>query len=119
MKKLRYSILLALLSLSAFAQDWNYEVDYVLKNAKGTIKILEDGQTAVIVPDNNPNGRYISTQLPEEYKKEGLKVTFCGDVGKIPPNFRMIGTPLKLKCVCITRDEQQKFKLKRRKYVFK
>lgn len=100
------------------SQDWGYEIDYMVTNEKGTVKFLENQEIVVIVPDKNPTGRYISNQLPEEYRKDGLKVTYSGDVGKIPPNFRMLGTPLRLKCICVSSKEQKKFKLKKRKYVF-
>ena len=88
-------------------------------NVKATVKVLNNGELFVIVPDSNANMRYISQQLPTEYKKDGLKVTFTGWEGKIPPNVRMMGKPLKLECICITKGEQQKFKLAKRKYTFK
>src|SRR5690242_16070486 len=105
-------------SFLAQSQDWPYAIDRTIKNEKGTVKFLENQDIVVIQPDNNPNGRYISQQLPEEYRKDGLKVTFSGDVGKIPPNFRMVGTPLRLKSIWVSCAEQKKFKIKKRKYVF-
>ena len=104
---------------SCSSQKTDFEWEKKVSNVKATIKFLEDKETVVIVPDDNASMRYISQQLPEEYKKEGLKVTFSGWLGKIPPNVRMIGKPLKLKCICITSTEQKKFKLTKRKYSFK
>ena len=103
----------------ASSQDSSFGWENKIKNVKATVKVLNNGELFVIVPDNNANMRYISQQLPIEYKKDGLKVTFTGWEGKIPPNVRMMGKPLKLECICITKSEQQKFKLAKRKYTFK
>lgn len=101
------------------AQDWSFGYDRTITNVNGVIHFLNNNELVVIIPDDNPNQRYIASNLPEEYKKDGLHVTMSGDVGKIPPNVRMMGTPLKLKCICISKAEQKKFKLKKRKYSFK
>ncbi len=103
--------------LNAQESDFKWEKDLI--KGKGKVTVLEDKETWIIIPDNNPNGRFISQQLPEEFKKEGLKISFSGWRGIIPPNFRMLGTPLKLKCICITKSEQEKFGLKKRSCVFK
>ena len=117
MKRFSLIVVVLVMALATRAQD--FVPDRTIKHVKATVQILGDGTTAVLVPDDNKSGRYLSTQLPEDYKKEGLKVTISGVVGKIPPNFRMMGTPLKLTCICVTKAEQQKFKLKKRKYTFK
>lgn len=119
MKKLSVFAFVMIMVFSAQSQNWNFEIERTIKNVKGTVKFLGDEKTIIIAPDDNPNGRYISQQVPEEYKKDGVKITFSGNVGKIPPNYRMLGTPLKLKCICISKAEQKKFKLLKRKYVFK
>ena len=107
-----------LLSMAAYAQDFEWYKK--LSKVQATIRFLEDKQTVVIVPLNNPREqRYISLQLPEEFKKEGLLVTFNGFEGKIPPNFRMLGTPLKLTAIWVSKEEQQKHKLQKRCYSFK
>ena len=100
------------------AQDTQFEWEKKSEKWNGEVTVLEDKETWIFIPDNNPNGRFISQQLPEEYKKEGLKVSFSGWRGIIPPNFRMIGTPLKLTCICMSTAEQKKFNLKKTKYVF-
>ncbi len=119
MKKLIAIIAVVLFVFTTKAQDWSFGYDRTITNVKGIVHFLNDKELVVIVPDDNPNQRYIASNLPEEYKKEGLHVTLSGDVGKIPPNVRMMGTPLKLKCICISKAEQKKFKLKKRKYSFK
>lgn len=115
----RFSIIVMLLVVAFATRAQDFVPEKTIKNVKATIQILGDGTTTVLVPDDNKSGRYLSAQLPEEYKKEGLKVTFSGVVGKIPPNVRMMGTPLKLSCICITKSEQQKHTLSKRKYTFK
>ncbi|HLP21612.1 MAG TPA: hypothetical protein VK174_14970 [Chitinophagales bacterium] len=111
-------ILIGIFAINAQVTDFEYEKT-LLKNVKATIKVLNNGELFVIVPDNNENMRYISQQLPEEFKKDGLKVKFTGWEGKIPPNVRMMGKPLKLKSICVTKTEQKKFAIKKAKYTFK
>lgn len=119
MKRILLSTAIMLMAIftNAQATDFEYEKT-LLKNVKATIKVLNNGELFVIVPDNNENMRYISQQLPEEFKKDGLKVKFTGWEGKIPPNVRMMGKPLKLKSICVTKTEQKKHKLKKAKYTF-
>ena len=118
MKKLSFITLITLLSIATQAQEWGFGYDKTIKNIKATVKILDNKETFVLVPNDNLNGRYIAYNLPEEYKVEGLKVTITGDVGIIPPNVRMLGTPLKLKLIAICKCEQKKYKLSKRKYIF-
>jgi hypothetical protein len=97
--------------------DWEWERQ--VSNVKAKISLLENGETWVIVPDDNANMRYISRQLPEEYKKDGLAITFNGWIGKIPPHIRMLGTPLKLTKVWVNCADKKKYKLKKCNYSFK
>lgn len=101
------------------AQTANFEWQKDLKKANATIKMLNNGELFVIVPNDNANMRYISQQLPEEYKKDGLKVSFTGWEGIIPPNYRMMGKPLKLKTICAAKGEKKKYTLKKSCYTFK
>ncbi|MCW5906777.1 MAG: hypothetical protein KIS94_02875 [Chitinophagales bacterium] len=115
-------LLLATLFLISFAviaqtDDWEWERE--VSNVKAKISVLENGETWVIIPDDNANMRYISQQLPAEYKKDGLAVTFNGWIGKIPPHVRMMGTPLKLTKIWVSCAEKKKFKLKKGTYTFK
>ena len=116
-KHILSALILLIASITIAQTEFTWEKK--IKKVKATVKVLNSGELFVIVPDSNANMRYISQQLPEEYKKDGLKITFTGWEGKIPPNVRMMGKPLKLECVYITKSEQQKFKLKKRKYIFK
>ena len=120
MNKLIVTVTLLIMAFGttmAQATDFEWEKTQ-LKNVKATVKVLNNGELFVIVPDNNENMRYISQQLPKEFKIDGLKVTFTGWEGKIPPNVRMMGKPLKLKCICISKSEMKKQGLKKAKYSF-
>jgi hypothetical protein len=64
----------------------------------------------------NPNKRYIASNLPEEFKSEGLHVTFSGLEAPIPPYIRMAGTPIKLKTIKVSNKERKSFKLTKKKY---
>ncbi|MBK7147424.1 MAG: hypothetical protein IPH78_01065 [Bacteroidetes bacterium] len=117
-KKMNLMLSALLLAVVCFAQgdfEWERKID----NVKGKVSLLTNGETWVLVPADNPNGRYISQQLPEEYKKDGLAVVFSGWVGKIPPHVRMMGTPLKLTKISVSRADKKKFKLKKSCYSFK
>lgn len=109
---------LMLFSTALFAQDdWEWERE--VSNVKAKVVLLENGETWVIVPDDNENMRYISRQLPEEYKKNGLAITFNGWIGKIPPHVRMLGTPLKLTKIWVSCADKKQYKLKKGQYTFK
>ena len=42
---------------------------------------------------------FFPTNLPDSFKKDGLRVLFSGKRGEIPPNVRMIGIPLELSSI--------------------
>lgn len=108
------AILLSAISINAREYEW-YKT---IKNVKGVVqKVMDD--TWVIVPEGSGGNRYYSEQLPDEYKKDSLHVTFSGMVGKIPPNVRMVGTPLKLQKISVSKKEMKKFGLKERCYCTK
>ena len=118
MKKTIFIAAYALIMASVCnAQSTNFQWEKDLKKANATVKLI--GELFVLVPDDNANMRYISEQLPAEYKKDGLKVSFTGWEGIIPPNFRMMGKPLKLKTICAAKGEKKKYKLKKCCYKFK
>ena len=118
-KNFLFAAFTIVMMITATAQGVDFTWEKKIKNVNATVKVLNNGELYVIVPDSNAGMRYISQQLPEEYKKDGLKVTFTGWEGKIPPNVRMTGKPLKLESICIAKGEQQKLKLAKRKYTFK
>lgn len=117
-KKWNLSLVALLLTVFSFAQS-DFEWDREIKNEKGKVSVLANGETWVIVPADNPNGRYISQQLPDAFKKDGLAVVYSGWVGKIPPHVRMMGTPLKLSKISVSKADKKKYKLKKSCYSFK
>ena len=69
----------------------------IVNAVKGTIQQLSPNSAwYVIIPDDEKNQRYAPTNLPDEFKKDGLRVIFSGKVAEIPPNVRMVGVPLEL-----------------------
>lgn len=114
-----FASLTVIIAFATSAQGLDFEWEKEIKNVKATVKVMSNGELYVLVPEGNENMRYVSQQLPEEYKKDGLKVTFTGWEGKIPPNVRLMGKPLKLKTICVTKAERKKFKLRKSKYSFK
>lgn len=115
MKKLITVTLWLCSVLVAHAQN-DFEWEKAVRNVKATVKVLEDKETFVLVPEAESNKRYISAQLPAEYKKDGLQVTYNGMIGKIPPHVRMLGTPLKITKIWISRTEKKKHNLSNRCY---
>lgn len=51
-----------------------------------------------LVPDSEPGTRYAPDALPEEFRQDGLRVTFSGIVGD-PAEGRRWGTPLQLRSI--------------------
>ena len=100
--------------MQAQAQD-KFEKVKSVKNIKATVKLL-GGSMTVIIPDREPNQRYSAIDLPEELKKDGLRISINGDIGAIPPNVRMIGTPFRITCIKVTAAGQKKYKLSKRSY---
>jgi hypothetical protein len=49
-----------------------------------------------IVPDDDRGTRYAPDRLPDEFKKDGVRVVFSGRLGQVDPNVRTWGTPLTL-----------------------
>lgn len=90
----------------------------VIKNQKAYVRVFSE-DAVVIILQKDDSQRFVSAQLPKEWKKDGLKFTFTGRVGKIPPHMRLIGTPLKLISICTTKAEAQKYGLKKTSYKFK
>jgi hypothetical protein len=119
MKKTVLMFILVLFAIGATTAQTDFEWEKRMVNWKATIKILEDKETVVFVPLDKPNSRYISANLPSEYKIDGLAATVTGWIGKIPPNFRMIGTPFKLEKITIRKADKRKYKLSKSAYCFK
>ena len=68
-----------------------------LVDQKGTIKKL--GSVGFVIVTEQPGTRYAPGNLAKEFQQDQLRVVFSGEVGKIPPNVRLIGTPLKLTAI--------------------
>ena len=49
-----------------------------------------------IVPDADRDTRSAPDRLPDDYRKDGLRVIFGGRVGEIDPSVRTWGIPLEL-----------------------
>jgi hypothetical protein len=49
-----------------------------------------------IVPDNDRGTRYAPDRLPDDFRKDGLRVVFSGRVGPVDPGARSWGIPLTL-----------------------
>ena len=108
-------VLLTASTLQMKAQGGTFEKVKSVKNIKATVKVLNATQT-VVITDKDPNQRYTAIDLPEELKKDGLHLTIDGEVGAIPPNVRMIGTPFRITCIKVSAAEQKKYKLSKKSY---
>ena len=95
-----------------------FEKDKSVKDLKVTVKVLNE-KMIVLTSDASANERYIADNLPDELKKDGLHLTISGDIGKIPATVRMAGTPFHIFCIAISKGDEKKFKLAKRKYCFK
>ena len=56
-----------------------------------------------IVPDDDRGTRYAPDRLPDEFRKDGVRVVFSGRLGRIDPDVRMWGTPLTVTAIRLER----------------
>ena len=56
-----------------------------------------------IVPDDDRGTRYAPDRLPDEFKKDGVRVVFSGRVGTVDPNVRAWGIPLTVTAIRLER----------------
>ena len=71
-----------------------------LQNARGSIvAVRQDAGWWGIVPDADRGTRYAPDRLPDEFKVDGLRVTFSGRVKPVDPNVRAWGVPLELTAI--------------------
>ena len=88
-----------------------FEFSKSVYKVKGTIK-KSDGDF-VIVPENGTKGeKFVPAYLPEEYKKNGLEVTFDGDVGKADKS----GTALNIHKIWVEYALKEKYNLIHKSY---
>ncbi|MEM7716150.1 MAG: hypothetical protein AAF349_21680 [Cyanobacteria bacterium P01_A01_bin.68] len=65
----------------------------IIKNRVGIIK-----DSSILTEDNPTNfeSRLSLCSLPEQFRKDGLKIIFSGEIKEIYPNERWAATPLKI-----------------------
>ena len=92
--------------------DKQFDYRTKVKKVQGTVQKIAN----IYVIDASDNIRYVPTNLPSNFKTDGLKVIFGGYVGKIPVNVRMAGLPLKLVAI---KSDHAKTKIKVKKVKIK
>ena len=113
--------LLSLLLLACTAllaqtdKNFPYETAREMKLEKLQVKMLSGD--VYVLTDAKDTQRYLPYNLPDDDKKNGLNVVCTGKVAKIPPNVKMIATPLKITAVKVGKG-YKKFKVKVKSYVF-
>ena len=90
--------------------DSKFEFSKAVFKIKATIKKIDGA--FVIVPDESKTEKFIPSYLPEEYKKNGLEVTFDGDLGKADKS----GTALNIHKIWVAYDIKEKYKLAHKNY---
>ena len=113
--KVFFSISLLLLSLAVWSgttgpNDSKFEFSKPVFKIKGTIKKLDGNY--VIVPEESKKDKFVPAYLPEEYKKNGLEVTFDGELGKVDQS----GTPLNIHKIWVAYEIKEKYKLAHKNY---
>ncbi|MCX8479609.1 MAG: hypothetical protein ORN56_07455 [Chitinophagales bacterium] len=96
MKKIIAIIIVLMISIFGASQAMcqKHKKKQVLQS--GVVMNIPEGSTTyVIIPDSNPNQRYL-VELPANFQHAGMKVEFSGAEGTIDPNVRMVGTPFRL-----------------------
>ena len=90
--------------------DSKFEFSKPVYKVKATIRKV-DGDF-VLMPDGTKEQKFIPSYLPEEYKKNGLEVTFDGDVGKADKS----GTALNIHKIWVAYELKEKYKLTHKNY---
>ena len=119
MKRIFSFGLMLFFSAMVYAQgtaDFPYEKVRDMVQEKLTVKDLGNESFVLITPGDDTK-RFFASNLPDVYKKDGLMLICSGIVGKVPPNYRMIGTPLKLKAVKVGKN-YKKYKIKVKSFIF-
>jgi|688.fasta_scaffold41928_5 hypothetical protein len=118
MNKILIILVVVCLSINLHAQgnDFPYEKAGELKDAALRVKMLNE-DSYVLQDTKDDSKRYYAVNLPDVYKKDGLNLICSGIIGKVPPNFRMVGTPLKLTAVKVGKG-YKKLKVKVKSFKF-
>jgi hypothetical protein len=90
--------------------DTKFEFSKSVFKIKGTIK-KADGNF-IIVPDDGKGEKFVPAYLPDEYKKNGLEVTFDGELGTADK----AGTPLNIHKIWVAYELKEKYKLNHKSY---
>jgi hypothetical protein len=90
--------------------DNKFEFSKSVYKIKATIR-KSDGDY-VIVPDDSRDDKFIPAYLPDEYRKNGLAVTFDGDLGKADK----AGTALNIHKIWVAYELKEKYKLVHKEY---
>jgi hypothetical protein len=97
-------LVVLVLALSVGCSDQGHQVvpsaDDVI-NHTGVVKQMSS-DAFIIISDyiyQGQNEHFAPTNLPDSFKTDGLRVLFSGKRGEIPPNVRMMGTPLTLSSI--------------------
>ncbi|MCJ8282268.1 MAG: hypothetical protein MJK14_21140, partial [Rivularia sp. ALOHA_DT_140] len=75
----------------------------------GTVRRIHDKLYIIITEDNK--SRFAPCNLPDKFKKEGLKIRFSGDVKEIYPNDRWAATLFKLTDYKVMDEEDKSVKI--------
>ena len=65
-----------------------------LEKQVGTVRRIHDKLYIIVSEDNR--SRFAPCNLPDEFKKEGLKIIYSGEIKEIYPNERWAATLFKL-----------------------
>ncbi len=66
----------------------------------------------MIIPEGSKTEKFVPSYLPEEYKKNGLEVTFDGELGKAEKS----GTALNIHKIWVAYEIKEKYKLIHKNY---
>lgn len=76
-----------------------FEITEKLSRQEGVVKKYSDDPEVYFIETENGTRRFLPAIIPADFKKHNLKIFFSGNVGAIPPNVRMIGTPFELETI--------------------
>lgn len=115
MKYLLFIPLLAVSLLIKAQDDTTFPYEKVSELTKEKLQVRKMGDTQFVLTNKTDTQRYFAYNLPDDYKTDGLNVICSGIVGKVPPNVRMMGTPLKLSFIAVGKG-YRKFKVKAKSF---
>ena len=66
-----------------------------IQSTRGVITLIADTYVIVVTEEGNTT-RYLPAMLPKQFQVADKVVVFSGELGKIPANVRLMGTPITL-----------------------